>query len=95
MIKSGGEVEPGKARFSHDGAPGGTTHRRTDVETPYPIRTVREDHLAIGNSAKPLHEIEHDDVVVRTATRMFGANVLNNDLLTVARPRLARRRSFL
>jgi hypothetical protein len=51
--------------------------------------------LAIGNSAKPLHEIEHDDVVVRTATRMFGANVLNNDLLTVVRPRLARRRSFL
>jgi haloalkane dehalogenase len=25
MIKSGGEVEPGKARFSNDGAPGGTT----------------------------------------------------------------------
>jgi hypothetical protein len=42
MIKSGGEVEPGKARFSNDGAPGGMTHRRTDVETPYPIRTVWE-----------------------------------------------------
>jgi hypothetical protein len=34
MIKSGGEVEPGKARFSKDAAPGGTTHRRADVETP-------------------------------------------------------------
>ena len=52
MIKSGGEVEPGKARFSHDGAPGGTTHRRTDVETPYPIRTVWEGYLAIGNSGE-------------------------------------------
>ena len=91
MIKSGGEVEPGKARFTNDGSPGGTTHRRTDVETPYPIRTVREGHLAIGNSAKPLHEIEHDDVVVRTVTRLFGVNVLYNDLLTVVRPRLARR----
>jgi hypothetical protein len=46
----------------------------------------REGHLAIGNSAKPLLEIERDDVVVRTATRVFGANVLNNDLLTVVRP---------
>jgi hypothetical protein len=53
MIKSGGEVEPDKARFSNDGAPGGTSHRRTDVETPYPIRTVREVTWRSGTLRNP------------------------------------------